>query len=177
MDTKTKECFYLCPARKHPSESKPGLIRTGNVITTRNVTWANVPLSHPPPVRSTPLVEGEGCDNGNNLELSSFGGDSESWDVKSESSGEGVEMVTSEADDTEVENYRSFRGGLYQLLRAPEAAYTAGFLLTRRAEGPSARVLLMLRLSLTVFRMVPISSLLYCTPGKQRDLLSTSPDA
>ena len=35
----------------------------------------------------------------------------------------------------------------------------------------------MLRLTLTVFRMVPISSsLLHCAPGKQRDLLSTSPD-
>ena len=30
---------------------------------------------------------------------------------------------------------RSFRGGLYQLLRAPEAAYTAEFLLGGRAEN------------------------------------------
>ena len=71
---------------------------------------------------------------------------------------------------------RSFRGGLYQLLRAPEAPYTAGFILTRRAEGLSTRVLLMLRRPLTAFCMVPISSLLHCAPGNQRDLLSTSPD-
>ena len=35
----------------------------------------------------------------------------------------------------------------------------------------------MLRLPLTAFRMVPISSLLHCAPGKQRYLLSTSPDS
>ena len=85
-------------------------------------------------------------------------------------------MVASEADDTEVEITRSFRGGLYQRLHAPEAGYTAEFRLTRRAEGLSARVLLMLRLPLTVFRMLPICSLQHCTLGKQRDLLNVSPD-
>ena len=108
-------------------------------------------------------MEGKGCDHGKNRETSSFGGDTELGDAESESIGEGVEMVTSEADDAEVESTCSFRGGQYQLLRAPEAAYTA-------------RVLLMLRLPLTTFRLVPISSLLSCAPGKQRDLLSTSPD-
>ena len=74
------------------------------MIITRNVTWAHVPLSSPPTVRSTPVVEGEGCDHGKNREPSSFGGDTESGDDESESSGEGVEMATSEADDTEVES-------------------------------------------------------------------------
>ena len=69
---------------------------------------------------------------------------------------------------------RSFRGGLYQLLHAPRATYT-GFLLTQRAEGLSARVLLILRLPLTSFRMVPISSLLHWAPGKQKDLPNTFP--
>ena len=120
-------------------------------------------------------MEGEGCDHGKNREASSFGGDTELGGDESESSGEGVEMVTSEADDTEIESTRLFRVGLYQLLRAPEAAYTVGFVLTRRAEGLLARVFLILRLPLTVFCMVAISRL-HCVPGKQRDLLSISPD-
>ena len=70
------------------------------MIFTRNVTWVHVPLSRPPTARSTPLVEGEGCDHGKNRDVSSFGGDTESVD-ESEFSGEGVEMVTPEADDTE----------------------------------------------------------------------------
>ena len=61
-----------------------------------------------------------------NREASSFDGVTESGDDEFDSSSEGVVMVTSEADDTARENTRSCRGGLYQLLRAPEAAYTAG---------------------------------------------------
>ena len=80
------------------------LVRTGKVTITRNITWAHVPLSRPPAVRSTPLMKGEGCDHGKNREASSFGGETELGDAESESSGEGVGMVTSEADDTEVEN-------------------------------------------------------------------------
>ena len=104
MDPRARECFYLGPARNHPSKSKRVLVRTGKVIITRNVTWVHVPLSRPPTVRSTPLVEGEGCDHGKNREASSFGGKTELRDAESESSGEEVEMVTSEADDTEVES-------------------------------------------------------------------------
>ena len=104
MDPKARECFYLGPARNHPSESKRVLVRTGKVIITRNVIWAHVPLSRPPTVRSTPLVEGEGCDHGKNREASSFGGETELGGAEYESSGEGVEMVTSEADDTEIES-------------------------------------------------------------------------
>ncbi|CAN0178953.1 unnamed protein product, partial [Ascophyllum nodosum] len=80
------------------------MVRTGKVIITRKVTWAHVPLSRPPTVRSTPLVEGEDCDHGRDREASSFGGKTELGDAESESSGEGVGMVTSEADDTEVES-------------------------------------------------------------------------
>ena len=47
MDPKARECFYLGPARNHPSERKRVLVRTGKVIITRNVTWAHVPLSRP----------------------------------------------------------------------------------------------------------------------------------
>ena len=146
------------------------------MIITRNVTWAHVPLSPPPTARSPLSVEGEGCDCGRNREASSFGGVTESGDDESESSDNGVEMVTSGADDTEKENTRLFLGVLYQLLRSLEAAYTAGFILARKAKGLSSRVLLMFRLPLTAFRMVSISSLLHCAPRKQRDLLSTSPD-
>ena len=104
MDLKARECFYLSPAINHPSQSKRVLVRTGKVITTRNVTWAHVPLSRPPTVSSMSLVEGRGCDHGKNREASSFGGETELGDAESKSSGEGVEMVTSEADDTEVES-------------------------------------------------------------------------
>ena len=96
--------FYLGPARNHPSESKRVSVRRGKVIIARNVTWAHVPHSRPPTVRPTPLVEGEGSDLGKNREASSFGGETELGDAESESSGEGIEMVTSEADDTEVES-------------------------------------------------------------------------
>ena len=49
-------------------------------------------------------MEGGGCDHGKNREASSFGGETELGDAESESSGEEVEMVTSRADDTEVES-------------------------------------------------------------------------
>ena len=104
MYPKARERFYLGPARNHPSESKRVLVRTGKIIIARNITWAHVPLSRPLTVKSTPLVEGKGCDHGENREASSFGGETELGDAESESSGEGVEMVTSEADDTEVES-------------------------------------------------------------------------
>ena len=86
------------------SESKRVLVQTENVIITRSVTWAHAPLSRSPTASSTPLVEGEGCDHGKNRKASSFGGDTESRYDESESSGEAVEMVTSEANGTEREN-------------------------------------------------------------------------
>ena len=104
MDPKAKECFYPGPSINHPNESKRVLVRTGKVIITRNVAWAHVPLSRPPTARSTPSVEEVGCDRGRNRQASSFGGGTESRDDESESSGEGVEIMTSEADDTEREN-------------------------------------------------------------------------
>ena len=48
--------------------------------------------------------EREGCDRGRNRAVSSFDGDTEPGDDESESSSEGVEIVTSEADDTERDN-------------------------------------------------------------------------
>ena len=60
----------------------------------------------------------------------------ETRDNKSEASGQGVEMVTSGADDTERERVlRSSWGGLHYLLRALKVAYKAAFPLT---EGPRA---------------------------------------
>ena len=102
MDPKARKCFYLGPARNHPSESKRVLVRIAKVIITRNVTWTHVPLSRPLTVK--PLVEGEGCDHGQNREVSSLGSETELGDAESESSGEEVEMVTSEADNTEVDS-------------------------------------------------------------------------
>ena len=56
-------------------------------------------------------MEGEGCDHEKNREASSFGGETELGDAESESSGEGVEMVTPEADDTEVDREYPVRFG------------------------------------------------------------------
>ena len=69
----------------------------------------------------------------------------------------------------------SFRGGLYQLFRVPEAAYIPGFVLIRRAEGLSARVLLMLRLPLTVFCMVPFTSFAAPHAGEAKRLAQHIP--
>ena len=44
MDPKARECFYLGPARNHPSESKRVLVRTGKMIITRNFTWPMWPM-------------------------------------------------------------------------------------------------------------------------------------
>ena len=118
-----------------------------------------------------PLVEGKGCDHGKNREASSFGGDTESGDDEPESSCEGVEMVTSEADETEEENTPLVSGRAVSTTSRAESSVHSGV-----SFDPSARASLMLRLPLTAFRTVPISSLLHCAPGKQRDLLSTSPD-
>ena len=43
IDPKARGCFYLSPARNHPSESKRVLVHSRKVIVTRNVTWAHVP--------------------------------------------------------------------------------------------------------------------------------------
>ena len=104
MDPKARECFYLGPARNHPRESKRVFVLTGKVIITRNVTWAYVRYRRSLITGPKPLVEEKGCDHGKNREASSSGGETELGDAESESSGEGVEMVTSEADDTEVES-------------------------------------------------------------------------
>ena len=49
-------------------------------------------------------MEGKICDCGRNREPSWFGGDIESGDDESESSDEGVELMTSDGDKTESEN-------------------------------------------------------------------------
>ena len=166
MDPKARKCFYLDLARNHPSESKRVFVRTGKVIITRNVTWAHVPLSRPPTVRSTPSVEGKDCDRVRNREASWFGGNSESGDNESEASGEGVGMVTSEVDDTERKNTPLISGRAVSTTSRAGSSVHSGGGFTHRAEDPSARVLLMLRLTLTAFRLVPISSLLHCASGK-----------
>ena len=104
MDPKVRECFYLGPARNHPRESKRVFMLTGKVIITRKVTLAHIRSRRSLITGSKPLVEEKGCDHGTNREASSFGGETELGDAESESNGEKVEMVTSEADDTEVES-------------------------------------------------------------------------
>ena len=72
-------------------------------------------------------------------------------------------MVTSEADDTEVESTPFVAArAISTTSRAGSSVHSEGL-----ADAPGTS---------DNFRMVPISSLLRCAPGKQRDLLSTSPD-
>ena len=73
------------------------------MVITRNNTWAHVHFSRPPTGKSRLLVKGEGCDHGRGPEASSVGSCTESGNDKSESSREGVEMMTFEVDDTESE--------------------------------------------------------------------------
>ena len=113
MDPKARECFYLGPARNHPRERKRVFVLTGKVIITRIVTWAHVRSRRSLITGSRPLVEKKGCDHGENREASLFGGETEVGGGESESSGEEVEMVTSEADDTEVESTRFVSGRGY----------------------------------------------------------------
>ena len=97
------------------------------MIITKNVTWAHVPLSRPLTVRSTSLVEANGYDHGKNQEASSFGGKTELGDAESESSGEGVEMMTSEADDTEIESTPFVSGrAISTTLRAESSVHSEG---------------------------------------------------
>ena len=121
-------------------------------------------------------MEREDCNRGRNREASSFGGGTESRDDESESSGEGVEMMSSEPDDTERENTSLLSGRAISTTSSTGTSVHSGVFFTRRAEGPPARVLLMLRLPLTALCVVPISSLLHCAPGKLKDLLNTPPD-
>ena len=59
-----------------------------------------------------------GCDRGRYREASSVDSGTESGDEMSKSSGEGDDMETSEADDSERKNTNSFWGALHHLLRA-----------------------------------------------------------
>ena len=108
-------------------------------------------------------MEGGGCDHGKNREASSFGGETELGDAESESSGEEVEMVTSRADDTEVESTLFVSGrAVSTTSRAGSSLHSEGLV---DAPATSDNIL-----------HGPDQQLLYCAPGKQRDLLSTSPD-
>ena len=105
----------------HAHANKGALRKTAKRLTSpsresctdaRAANWRRASEYHSPRrhtvEQSTPSVEGEGCDSGMNREASSFSGDTEAGDDESESNGEGVEVVTSEADDIE----RPFGEGL-----------------------------------------------------------------
>ena len=74
IDPKTRECFYLSPARNHPSESKRVLVYSRKVVVTRNITWAHVLSVRPVSVQPKPSVEGEHYDWLWNREASSVDG-------------------------------------------------------------------------------------------------------
>ena len=72
-------------------------------------------------------------------------------------------MATSEANETDEKSPRSFWRGR----RRPEEASMMEFLFTLRVFGTPAKVLLMIRLHLTVLRAVSISNLLDYVPGSK----------
>ena len=84
-------------------------------------------------------------------------------DAESESSGVGVEMVTSEADDTEVENTPFVSGRAVSTTSLAESSVHSEGLADAPATSDS-------------FSHGPDQQFVHCAPGKQRDLLSTSPD-
>ncbi|CAM9656562.1 unnamed protein product, partial [Ascophyllum nodosum] len=110
---------------------------TGSYTNARAAQWRRTsgcqfPRRHTGE-QPTPLVEGEGCDIGKNREASSFGGETELGDAESESSGEGVEIVTSEADNTEVESTPLVSGrALSTTSRAGSSVHSEGL-----AEAPA----------------------------------------
>ena len=76
MDPKARECFYLSPARNHPSESKRVLVHSRTkVMVTRNVTWAHVPSVRPVSVQPKPSVDGRAMDDEIESVVSSISGD------------------------------------------------------------------------------------------------------
>lgn len=117
----------------------------------------------------------EGCGRERNIQERSFGVGTVSGDDESESCGEGVNIVTSETNDTKRKNTRSFQGELYQLLGAPQSAYTAGFCLTRCAEDPPVKVLPMLRLPLTALSYVSDQQFVALRTGKFKRLKQKHP--
>ena len=81
-------------------------------------------------------MEGEGCDHGKKREASSFGGDTESRDDESESSGEGVETVTFEADDTEVESTSLVSGRAVSTTSRARSSVHSGVYFDPKDRGP-----------------------------------------
>ena len=122
-------------------------------------------------------MECEGCDRGRNREASSFGGETESEDDESESSGEGVKMVTSKANDTERHNAPLVLGRTVSSTtsRARSSVHSA-VSFDPKGRKPLDEDLADAPATLTAFRMIPISSLLHCAPGKQKYLPNTSAD-
>ena len=81
-------------------------------------------------------MEGEGCGHGRNREASSFGGDTEWGDGESESSGKGVEMVTSVADDTERENIPLVSGRAVSTTSRAGSSVHSGVYFGPKGRGP-----------------------------------------
>ena len=136
----------------------------------------HLPLSRLPTVRSTPLVEGEGCDHGKNREANSFGGDTESGDDESQSSGEGVEMLTSEVDDTEVENTLPVSGKAVSTTSRAGSSAHSGTSFDSKGRRAFGEGLADAPATFDSFSHGPDRSLLHCATGIQRDMLSTSRD-
>ena len=145
------------------------------MIITRNVTWAHVPLSRPPTAMSTPSVEGEGCGHGRNQEASSFGGDTESGDGEFESSGEGVEMVTSETDDTERENIPPVPGRAVSTISRAGSSVHSGLCFDPKGRGPFGEGLADAPSTSDSFLYGPDQQFAALRAGKQKDLPNTSP--
>ena len=103
MDSKARECFYLVHTGNHPKDSKHVLVRTGTVMILKHVALTNVLRLRPSTAKCTSPVKWR-PETAEGTERQARSVEVLSRRCESEPSGEGVEMVTSEADDTEREN-------------------------------------------------------------------------
>ena len=114
-----------------------------------------------------PSVKRECFGRGRNLEVCSVGSGIDSGDDEYESSDKGFEMRTSEADAIMRENYPLVSGRAASTTLSAGSSVHSWVILTRRAKGLPARVLLTPRLPLTTIRMVPMSRSLPARRGSK----------
>ena len=57
---KAQDCYYVGPGVNHPRDCMRVLTANRSILTTRNVTWRQVPLSPPVPSKQLPPIAEEG---------------------------------------------------------------------------------------------------------------------
>ena len=81
-------------------------------------------------------MEGEGCDRGRSRETSSVGSGTEPGGDESDSSGEGVEMVSSKIDDTGRENAPLGSGRAASITSSVGSSVHSGGSFNSKGQGP-----------------------------------------